>query len=65
MKTAWKIVLIILAALIVAGGVFTGAFFLGRRTSEVRAIREYGFGMPGFGFDDDNDSFLPRIGDDA
>jgi hypothetical protein len=48
MKKGWKIVLIVLAALIVAGGIFTGAFFIGRATGVARVIKTNGI--------------LPRIG---
>ncbi len=42
MKTGWKIVLIILAALIVAGGIFAGAFFIGRATGVARVVKTNG-----------------------
>ncbi len=48
MKKGWKIVLIVLAGLIVAGGIFTGAFFIGKATDVARVIK--------------TDRILPRIG---
>jgi hypothetical protein len=42
MKKGWKIVLIVLAALIVVGGIFTGAFFIGRATGVARVFKTDG-----------------------
>ncbi len=45
MKTGWKIAIVVLAALVVAGGIFTGAFFIGRATSISRLTRENPIGL--------------------
>lgn len=45
MKTGWKIAIVVLAALVVAGGIFTSAFFIGRATSISRLTRENPIGL--------------------